>query len=443
MDIGTTTSSLDSGQGSASLSDAFVAVPTATGRVAAPEGVSRLSVRRSSRVASSRSRSLQAGTPNVAGPSNTSAPNIQVVDALPGGKRRTGYAYQVLSSVAEETRNSHTPDGPSGNASGPRDTATPRTDILAGRKRAATSAASGSERRAPFTRPMASAADFSPTHFDEPMSDDRVPALPRIPSPQGPIDPSSPARTPSSSPISQNPLVRRSSDMVIHTPSPRRRSTSFRTQDGNAAWAAAEGLLPITEGFTAPGYVPAQVVGGITYSVHSPRRHQLAASRPDVGRQLFRDYLKNGTFPQVPGPQPYPHISKNTVYPQVPATQPNTHISTDMAHPQVLAKTVHPQVPASHIHPQVSASYIHPPVSTANMRQQLHTEPIHSQVSAENVHQQVSASKLHPQVSTENVRLQVSSHICIAKSTPAGVFSSSHASRRAYIYTNTDAVRQI
>jgi hypothetical protein len=63
--------------------------------------------------------------------------------------------------------------------------------------------------------------------------------------------------------------------MDIQTPSPRR--LPFRTQNSDVAWAAAEGLLPIPEGFTAPGYVQAHVVGGVTYTVRSPQ-----ARRPSV-----------------------------------------------------------------------------------------------------------------------------------------------------------------
>jgi hypothetical protein len=95
---GTATSSTDSGQGSEPLSDAFVATEaTAAGgrsnrdssrMVQAPESSDRFFVRRSSRVASSRSQSVQVRAPN--------APVVEVVDALPGGKRRVGYAYEVL-----------------------------------------------------------------------------------------------------------------------------------------------------------------------------------------------------------------------------------------------------------------------------------------------------------------------------------------------------------
>jgi hypothetical protein len=79
----------------------------------------------------------------------------------------------------------------------------------------------------------------------------------------------------------------------MQTPSPsRRRSASFRTWDVNAAWAAVEDLFPITEGFTAPAYVPAQVVGGITYKVRSPtnRANQPTAPLLSVGRQLFTEH---------------------------------------------------------------------------------------------------------------------------------------------------------
>ena len=104
-----------------------------------------------------------------------------------------GYPYEVLDPVVEETGLSITPVDPTGNASGLRDIASPQLgpvtgpSTLAGRKRAATSAASGSVRRAPISRHLASAADFSPHHFDEPVSDDHIPTFsqhhPPLPSP--------------------------------------------------------------------------------------------------------------------------------------------------------------------------------------------------------------------------------------------------------------------
>ena len=100
---GTTASSIDSAQNSQPLSDPFVAVAARTGSgqepsllVEEPEGVSTFYVRRSLRVASSRARSRQPSIPT------SSAQNFQVVEALPGGRRRAGYAYQVLESVGEE-----------------------------------------------------------------------------------------------------------------------------------------------------------------------------------------------------------------------------------------------------------------------------------------------------------------------------------------------------
>ena len=84
---GTTASSTDSAQGSEALSDPFVAVAAGKesgggshSRIEAPEGISKLHVRRSLRVASasSRARSVQ---PSVLDPS---AQNI--VETIPGVK---------------------------------------------------------------------------------------------------------------------------------------------------------------------------------------------------------------------------------------------------------------------------------------------------------------------------------------------------------------------
>ena len=85
--------------------------------------------------------------------------------------------------------------------------------------------------------------------------------------------------------------------MDVQTPSPQR--LHFRTQDSNAAWAAAEGLLPIPEGFVAPGYVPANVVGGINYTVRSPHVRTPQARQPSnqpagMGRQLFAEFMGIG-----------------------------------------------------------------------------------------------------------------------------------------------------
>jgi hypothetical protein len=301
----TTTSSTDSGQGSEPLSDAFVAVAAggasiqgSVRRVEAPRGSAQFLIRRSARVAS-----VQANTV------------MEIVDAPPGGKRRIGYAYQILDPLPEDGP-SIRQIAPAGNGGGFRDTVTPQLGPItgSGRKRSATSAASGSGRHGPTSKRLASAADFSPTHFDEPVSDAPIPEQQPQPSSPMAIEPEVPAQvrgsqhvtTPFSSPISQNPLFQRGAPVATHTPSPsRRRPQPFRTQDGNAAWAAAEGLLPIQEGFTAPGYVPAQIVGGVTYTVRSPQArspqaHQPIAQRASIGRQLFAEYAGTGIQDDIP-----------------------------------------------------------------------------------------------------------------------------------------------
>jgi hypothetical protein len=312
---GTTTSSTDSGQGSDPLSDAFIVVAAGgkssqnpDRRVEAPVGSAQFHIRRSSRVASSRSRSMQA--------SASLPPVMEIVDTLPGRKRKLGYAYEILQPTSEEAGPSVRSVVPTGNVDGPRDIATPQRGSTngTGRKRSATSAAPESAGRGPVSKRLASAADFSPTHFDEPASDGPIPAqnsLQRshIPSPhqRSPtmfepevpvhIGKSQPIGTPFSSPISQNPLLRKEVPMVIQTPSPsQRRPLPFRTQDSNAAWEAAEGLRPIQEGFTAPGYVPAGLVGGISYIVRSPRAQSREpnAQRASMGRQLFAEYAGTG-----------------------------------------------------------------------------------------------------------------------------------------------------
>ena len=325
-----TNASTDSGQGSAPLSDAFVAVPAGNRSrrsqsrlVEAPEGSARLSVRRSSRVASSKSQPSQTNSSN--------ASTQDIIVAPPGVKRKPGYVYQMLPPVSEEPGSAATPTGSNGNASGFRDTAIPQLDPMAGmstlanRKRSASSAAPGSARQAPMAKHLASAADFSPSHFIEPVSEDRIPATspshhhrdsppshqhPNLPSPMK-VEPqhemeSQRLSTPLSSPILQDPLVQDASPMVVQTPS-RHCSASFRTRDSNAAWAAAQGLLPITETFMAPGYVPAPVVGGVTYSIHSPHKRQLTVPRSDVGRQLFGEHIGTRTQRQATPARQHEH----------------------------------------------------------------------------------------------------------------------------------------
>jgi hypothetical protein len=93
-----TAGSTDSGQGTGSLSDAFVAAASgeisgqgSRRRIQAPEGSSRLSVRRSVHVASSRSKSVQSGM------AHPSVPDV--IEAPPGVRCKIGYAHQVLQAV--------------------------------------------------------------------------------------------------------------------------------------------------------------------------------------------------------------------------------------------------------------------------------------------------------------------------------------------------------
>ena len=306
----TTTSSTDS-QNSVPLSDPFVAVTVdGTSRqdsgalVEAPIGSAQLHVRRSARVASSRSRSTLA--------SDYVLPAREIVAAPPGGKRRIGYMFEVLPPLAEDVGHGSRSVISVGIGGGSRDAANPQlgspvTQALpTNRKRSASNAASGSGRRGPVPRPLASAADFSPTHFEEPRSDIMPPAHqpsapPRSlpPSPMAvepddhqPATASHRTSSPASSPVSQNPLLQQRPSTVVHTPPPSRRPPQpFRTQDGMAAWAVAEGLHPIGEGFTAPGFVPAQVVGGVTYTVRSPQgRSPPIVQQTYSGRRLFSEH---------------------------------------------------------------------------------------------------------------------------------------------------------
>jgi hypothetical protein len=288
-----TTGSTNSGQGSAPLSDPFVAVTAkdvstlgSVMRVEAPVGSAQLLVRRSSRVASSRSHPSRAAAPGVVS---------GLVDAPPGSRHRPG---SVLRPVLEADTSAARLVVPAGGVGDPWGSTAPQFGLTTGtgRKRSATSAAPSSGLRGPVAKRLASAADFSPTHFDEPVSGGPVP-----PSPNHPSNHPLPARVmlgspvrvtgsrtgslPSSSPISRNPLLEEIAPMVVQTPSPpRRRTPSFRTHDGNAAWAAAQGLLPVREDFVAPGYAPAHLVGGIRYTVHSPQAQLPRPPRPITGR---------------------------------------------------------------------------------------------------------------------------------------------------------------
>ncbi|KAF8804422.1 hypothetical protein BYT27DRAFT_7106656 [Phlegmacium glaucopus] len=221
-----------------------------------------MEVRRSSRVVSSKARSSQA---SMVGTSD------QAVEALAGGKRTVGHVSLV--------------------AGGP---------VSTGHKRSAMSAALGSICHGRELTPLASASDFPPGHFDEPFSDDCVPPITGT-SPMR-VDQAGRITAPILSPMSQNPLFQRPAVVSGFTPSPRSQcSGHFRTRDGNVAWAAMEGLLPIPDGFKATGYAP---VGGVTYKVQSPHLQDLGSQGSRKGRRLFEGYeegAQTGRFghPQV------------------------------------------------------------------------------------------------------------------------------------------------
>ena len=149
-------------------------------------------------------------------------------------------------------------------------------------KRAATSEAPGSVVRSRKPPGLASVADFSPTHFIEPGSDNRPllnawnePATPtahgraNITTGASPmrLDPKSPVRggntksahEPNSSPLSHNPLVRgdHEDQTPLHTLGGTH-SKIGRTRNSNAAWMRAEGFIPFGDDHDPVGFVPAQ-----------------------------------------------------------------------------------------------------------------------------------------------------------------------------------------
>ena len=208
---GMTTKSTDSGMGSASLSDPFVAIPVnetttrSRRRIKAPEGSSAMEVRRSNRVAAARSRSIL-------------QPVVEENLVIP----ETSQAHELLGSME--------------NMVGLRDTVNPQLRLstsgtsLVGRKRSASGDAPGSVRQGHNpNKPLASADGFPPGHF-EPNSNDHIPLMfpecsPVQLSPMRvdsvlPTDVNHPDTSPISSSISQNPLLR---PVGSHesTPSPR------------------------------------------------------------------------------------------------------------------------------------------------------------------------------------------------------------------------------
>ena len=227
----------------------------------APEGSTYLDVRRSGRMAElARAKSVQVST-------STSGPTL--VKAPPGVKPSAGYRYEVLLPVQEQGEKAlellGEPEDVSGKVGGSRDTtaiqagskALPATKV--GRKWAATSEAPGASERAQIP-PLTSAADFSPTHFDEPQSGSLLDAWQddmatnaqaaepwsagiggKLPSPMI-VEPRAltwaekgkgkAVATPVSSPVTRNPFRHQSTQDI------------YCTRDADAAWSVAQGLVP-------------------------------------------------------------------------------------------------------------------------------------------------------------------------------------------------------
>jgi hypothetical protein len=167
-----------SDQGSEPLSDVYIAVEATKSMkkgmsrwtVKALEGSIQLEVRRSTCVASARSKSYQVAT---------LAPML--IKAPPGMKPSAGYQYQVLPSVEEQIERPFRHSGglidPSGKVDGSRDifpiqaSSKVSTEVITSRKQSATSNAPGSLDQVCNPAHLASAVDFSPSHFIEPLSD--------------------------------------------------------------------------------------------------------------------------------------------------------------------------------------------------------------------------------------------------------------------------------
>jgi hypothetical protein len=242
-----------------------------------------------------------------------STSRLTLIKAPPGVRPSVGYQYEVLPPAEEQGDKApellDEPEDVSGKAAGSRDSAVIQagSKVLqaakVGRKRAATSEAPGASERT-LTRippPLASAADFSPTHFDEPQSGGLLDAWHdgtgtntqaaeqwatgvggKLPSPMA-VEPRALTRaekgkgkaaaTPGSSPVVKNPFRHQSTQDVYHT------------RNADAAWSVAQGLVPAGDEHHPAGYTP---VGGVTYKVVSPKDRGLS-----VGRRLFSQYWEN------------------------------------------------------------------------------------------------------------------------------------------------------
>ena len=215
--------------------------------------------------------------------------------------------------------------------------------------------------------------------------------------------------------------------MNIHTPSPRR--PPFRTQDSNAAWAAAEGLLPIPDGFSAPGYVPANVVGGITYTVRSPQAlspqmHRPTAPPASVGRQLFAEFT--GMPFQANGEQRY--VPQEPVLQQQRASQPR---ATSFLPQQIASQEiVPPQRSSQHIHLQQQQVASPGPVHGIDLPQQSTSEGFHLQ------------QQQAPSHGVRSFILLVYAHILIKTQPSQGVYLPQQLTSQGFLLQQQQATSQ-
>jgi len=168
--------SMDSGHGSAPLSDTYVTIGVGAGsrkgkgqQVKAPEGSAHLEVQCLSCVALAREKSVQ-----------VAAPRPPLVNVPPGVRPLAGCQYEVLPTVVEWGEKELVQQGSSSNLSGKVIGSQDITAIQAGskavlvvkagQKRSATSEAPGDLECIHTPPHHVSAVNFSPMHFDEPQS---------------------------------------------------------------------------------------------------------------------------------------------------------------------------------------------------------------------------------------------------------------------------------
>ncbi|KAF8229606.1 hypothetical protein L208DRAFT_1401928, partial [Tricholoma matsutake] len=293
--------------------------------------------------------------------------------STPRMKPSVGYKYQVLQPVLEGSRKisrqSGRPTDPFENAGGSRDTTTTQASskvgmaAMTGCKRSVTNDTPGSLDRRQNPAHLASAADFSPMHFKEPQSDGLLGAwLEAAPQNRHNVvaeevgnqddggDPTSPMAvdlnpvfkgtgkaitTPNLTPISHNPLLHESTRVKTHMFSPEKhQSDTYYTCDPNAAWLAAEGLMPLADSFRAAGFVPAQIGGGVSYKVHSPKSQHASAEALSLGKKLFVEYMGD--------PHNQDHIISMTSTHMGSHKATQAHMYTPCMHTfQASAQTVH------------------------------------------------------------------------------------------------------